>query len=505
MVRDLRRLADTTFDLLVVGAGIYGAIAAWDATQRGLSVALIDRGDFGGGTSFNSLKTLHGGLRSLQALDLRQMRLFIRERRAFARIAPHLVRILPYVIPTYRDVRRNAAVMRMALVINDLLARDRNEGLQDPLTHLPASHIISRRECLELSPAIDPEGVTGGAVWHDYQMPNADRMTLAFVLSACAAGAAAANYLAATRLVARGSRVEGVTAEDQLTGQAVDLRAAVVLNAAGPWAPLLTGTVPEAAGGPNPPRWSRAMNLVTRPFLDTHACGGVAGGRFIFAVPWRHVSIVGTSHATDEGGPEAPVARAHVEALLAEAREAFPRARLAYEDVRLVHRGLLPMVDTNRSGHVELLRESLVIDHRAQGVEGLVSMIGVRYTTARQTAADAVDAVFHVLGYPRPPACRTDQTPLVGGREVRQGSRPDEPLGPACTATVADLRHAVREESALRLSDAVIRRTDLGSAGHPGRQALERAARIMAAELGWSDEKMRDELADVDGVYGLPD
>ena len=95
MVRDLRRLADTRFDVLVVGAGIYGAAAAWDAAQRGLSVALIDRGDFGGGTSFHNHKTLHGGLRSLQAMNIRQMRRFIRERRALVRIAPHLVRPVP--------------------------------------------------------------------------------------------------------------------------------------------------------------------------------------------------------------------------------------------------------------------------------------------------------------------------------------------------------------------------------------------------------------------------
>src|SRR5919108_3070912 len=103
MVRDLRRLADTAFDVVIVGAGFYGAVAAWDAVLRGLSVALIDQGDFGSGTSFNNLKTLHGGLRSLQSLNFAQMRLFVRERRALARVAPHLVRPLPFVVPTYRN------------------------------------------------------------------------------------------------------------------------------------------------------------------------------------------------------------------------------------------------------------------------------------------------------------------------------------------------------------------------------------------------------------------
>src|SRR5262245_26541259 len=137
MVRDLRRLADTRFDVIVIGAGIYGATTAWDAAQRGLSVAVIDQDDFGSGTSFNNLKTVHGGLRSLAAGNLAQMRLFIRERRALARIVPHLVRPLGFVVPTTWHPLRSGPAWRTLLAINDLLARGRNDGLADPGTHLP--------------------------------------------------------------------------------------------------------------------------------------------------------------------------------------------------------------------------------------------------------------------------------------------------------------------------------------------------------------------------------
>src|SRR5262245_13064293 len=170
MQRDLRRLADTRFDLVIIGAGFYGAIAAWDATLRGLSVALVDKGDFGAATSFNNHKTLHGGLRSLQSMNFAQMRLFIRERRALARVAPHLVRVMPFVVPTYQHPRRSQSLMKVALAINDVVASDRHLGLTDPGLQLPASETVSRDECLRLNPVIDPEGVTGGAVWHDYQM-----------------------------------------------------------------------------------------------------------------------------------------------------------------------------------------------------------------------------------------------------------------------------------------------------------------------------------------------
>jgi glycerol-3-phosphate dehydrogenase len=170
MQRDLRRLADTRFDVVVVGAGFYGVAAAWDAAQRGLSVAVVDRGDFGAATSFNNFKTLHGGLRSLQSANLEQMRLFIRERRALARIVPHLVRPLPFVVPTTRHPKRSKLAMRVALAISDAVARDRNAGLADPGLHLPPSRVVSRDEALRLNPVVSADGVTGGALWYDYQM-----------------------------------------------------------------------------------------------------------------------------------------------------------------------------------------------------------------------------------------------------------------------------------------------------------------------------------------------
>jgi glycerol-3-phosphate dehydrogenase len=542
MVRDLRRLADTHFDLVVVGAGFYGAIAAWDATLRGLSVALIDKDDFGSGTSFNNLKTLHGGLRSLQAFNFPQMRLFIQERRALARVAPHLVRPLPFVVPTYRDPRRSAMLMRLALAVNDVVARDRNEGLRDPAIQLPRSEIISREDCLRLNPIIDRTGVTAGAVWHDYQVQNTDRMTLSFVLSAAEKNAATANYVRATRFLAAGSRVEGVRVAVRQTGDEFDVRGRAVLNAAGPWAAsLLSGLDSHAAPAVG---LSRAMNVITRPVVTGYACGGLARGRFLFVVPWRNVSILGTSHDAHEGSPEAlGVTRSDLEMFLADAHRAFPGAELTAADVRLVHRGLLPMISGSRN-HVQLLRESVVIDHREHNVHGLVSMFGVRYTTARHTAARAIDTVFKVLGHRDPPACRTAVTPVTGGdiedkesfvraagqhavhgapagaaqrlaltygtgyqavlQPMREYLELAEPLGRNCAVTGAEIVHAAQHESAVTLADAFIRRTEAGSAGHPGSDAIERAAYLMARYAGWNQRRAADEIADVESFYELP-
>lgn len=544
MVRDLRRLADTRFDLIVVGAGFYGAVAAWDATLRGLSVALIDQGDFGGATSFNNLKTLHGGLRSLQSMNLRQMRLFIRERRALARVAPHLVQPLAFVVPTYRHPARSALALGVALGINDVVSRDRHDGLPDPALHLPPGRIVSRAECLRLNPVIDPRGVTGGAVWHDYQMHNTDRMTLAFVLSAADAGAATANYVQAEALVGDGSRVTGVRVRDVLTGEGFEMAAAAVLNATGPWAASFLAALGERATAPAP-RLSRAMNLVLAQPRVAQACGGRVDGRFLFMAPWREVTLVGTSHDVHEGGPDAlTVSRQHLDAFVDDVRRAFPLADITAADVRMVHRGLLPMV-SGSGRDVRLLRESAVVDHATRGVHGLVSMFGVRYTTARATAARAIDVVFRQRGVREVPPSRTDQTSVVGGaiantgqfvravglRQVANvgadmlqrlartyGTAYDQVLQPLqqspalarrigvhCAVSAAEVLHATRHESAVRLSDALIRRTEAGSAGHPGDDAIANAAALMAREHGWDAQRTRDEIAAVERFYQLPD
>jgi len=544
MQRDLRRLADTKFDVVVVGAGFYGVTAAWDAAQRGLSVAIIDKDDFGAATSFNNLKTLHGGLRSLQAFNLPQMRLFIRERRALARILPHLVRPLPFVVPTTRNPRRSALAMRIALAISDAVARDRNHGLPDPGTHLPDSAIVSKDEALRMNPVVAPEGVTGGAVWYDYQMLSTDRVTLSFLLSAVDAGACAANYVQVHRFLQQNNRVFGVKVEDTLTKETFTIRGSVVVNAAGPWAASLLSGLPAKAQGAPPPRLSRAMNVITRKVVNDHACGGLVNGRYLFMIPWRDVSMLGTSHDAHEGtADQLTVSRWDLEAFLKDAREAFPHANLTMADVRLIHRGLLPMI-SGEGTHVRLMKESRVVDHSKHGLSGLVSMFGVRYTTARHTAQQAVDAVFRVLGHDTPPPCRTAETPLQGGsinrmdsflKAVTQrdidGIPPDtlkriattygtgydqvlqmardipalgRPLGRSCDVIGAEILYAARREMALKLSDALVRRTEAGAAGHPGADAVERAAAIMARAHGWDEGRTRNEVGEVEAFFRLP-
>jgi glycerol-3-phosphate dehydrogenase len=542
MQRDLTRLVDETYDLLVVGAGIYGVTIAWDAAQRGLSVALVDRDDFGAATSFNSHKTVHGGLRSVQQGNLSEMREFVRERRALSRIAPHLVHPLPFLVPTTRDPLRSRAAFRLALTLHNLVSCDRNDQ-PDPSKHLPAGRLLSRQECLRRYPELESAQITGGALWHDCQMYSTDRVIFAFVHSALRAGAAVANYVRVDEVCLRDGRVRHVAATDARGPTPIEIRARLVVNAAGPWAGGLVGRLPGHPLRLAAARLSKAMNLVTSRPAPPLALGGIARGRYLFQVPWRGRAVFGTSHEPFDGDADSlHVSSGDVEAFLRDVDEAFPGSRPERGDITLVHRGLLPMVSA-RGDHVKLLKQSQIRDHRADGVEGLISVLGVRYTTARHTAERAVDLACARLGRPGIP-CATSVTPLAGGaidnfdaylaqasagttslsrhdldrlvrsygsehgqivEAIERAPEDGHRLGPQCAVTRAEIRRAARQEMACTLADAVLRRTEAGSAGHPGAEALETAADVMAAEQGWDRARRRSELDAVEAVYRVED
>jgi glycerol-3-phosphate dehydrogenase len=538
--RDPRELANRSFDLLVVGAGIYGAAAAWDATLRGWSVALIDRGDIGSGTSFHNAKTIHGGVRSLQRGRIAEVREYVRERRTLSRLLPHLVHPQPFVIPTTRSPRQHWLPLGAYFALHDIVAFDRNNSV-DPERQLATSRLVSREECLRIHPFVDPATVTGGLVWHDCQMYNSDRVTLAFARSAAERGAVVANYVEAASLLRDGTRVHGAALRDVLTGETFDVRASVVLLAVGPWTEVLLRSL--APGHRTVfPALSRAMNVVFNPVVGSHALGGSARGRYFFLAPWRQVTIGGTSHDPHHDSPDHLTATAAtVQPLIDDLRAAFPGLTLGIDDLRLVHRGLLPASRVD-GDDVTLLRASPIRDHRADGYEGLVSMTGVRYTTARHTAERAIDRAFACTGTVPPPSTSAT-TPLDGGeipdyaafvvtssgpspagvpaesaqRVMRSyGTRQAEvralwtkdaalarPLSSSCAVTRGEVLYAAREEMAMTLADAVLRRTEAGSAGHPGRDALEAAADILAEVQQWPPTRTAEEIRRVEEAYRL--
>ena len=423
MKRDLNALADTTHDLLIVGGGIHGSIAAGDAVLRGLSVALIERADFGGATSANSLRIVHGGLRYLQTADFKRMRESIRERRAFLRVAPHLVRPLGFLVATHGASTRGRAAMRVAMAVADLIGLDRNRGL-GRMRHLPAGRLVSRARCIELCPLLENDAMTGGAIWHDAQTIDSERLTLSFLLSATEEGLAAANYVEARELIVEQGRVRGARVIDHLAGERFEIRAHTVLNAAGPWVERLVGA---PAGSTDAPRMALGINLVVnRPpsalavgfpsrtsAREDPVCGG---GRYLFMTPWRERTLIGTAYRPWREDPDAMrVGEEFIHAFVDECNDACPALGLSLPDVSAYHRGLVWLKGREEPGLAGTLADRpRIVDHERDGLPGVISMSGVKYTTARSVAEAAIDRVAAHVGRDVD-LCRTATTPVYGG------------------------------------------------------------------------------------------
>src|SRR5262245_19064482 len=271
-------LVSVTYDVLVIGGGIYGLTVAADAAQRGLSVALVERNDFGSGASFNHLRTIHGGLRYLQTLDISRALESIEERRTLARIAQQYLRPLAFVLPLTSAFIKGPMMMRAGLLLDAVVASGRNLDVPEPL-RLPAGHVLSADEARRRFPALGGSATHGAAVWHDYVMTEADRLTLAWGLAAARAGATLANYADATSLRVDGRRVIGARVVDRLSSASTDVAARVVVNATG--ADIDRLLTPGQLQTRTP--MLKAMNLVTRLIAGDAAVGGLtASGRALF-------------------------------------------------------------------------------------------------------------------------------------------------------------------------------------------------------------------------------
>jgi glycerol-3-phosphate dehydrogenase len=544
MKRNLERLANHKFDILVIGGGIHGAITAWDAVLRGLSVGLIERGDFGSGTSQNSLKIIHGGLRYLQDGSLSRIRTMARERTTWMKIAPHLIHPLACLIPTTQKMSRSRLSMGFALKTNDILSFDRNYQY-DPEKEILDGMIVSQRELSRILPGYDVSTSTGGAVWYDAQIYNSERLLLEFILSAADAGAEVANYVEAISFLQKDNRIFGVRARDYQTGQIFDIQSKLVINCAGAWMDCLLEKLALRSGYVT----SVAMNVIVNQVWSEVAVGLTSqpvNGKppqVLFIVPWRNKSIIGTCHIPWREGPHTfKLNEVIVQEFIDQINSAHPALKLSPGDVQHVNWGFLPVSrgDANIQP-VRLARDGVAIDHQKKdGISGLISILGVKYSTARLVAEQAVDLALNQLGM-KSKKCQTHMTQIKGGkiedfraflrkallkvprvinersithlvntygseyprlvesmlRQPDLARRIDRPL----PVTVAELEHAVHDEMALTLADVIRRRTEVGSMGLPSLSTLQKCASLMSREFQWSSERQQQEIKLVIQTY----
>ncbi len=518
-------MEEEQFDLLVIGGGITGAGVARDAAMRGLRTALVDKGDFGAGTSSQSSRLIHGGLRYLEHRHWRLVFEASRERRTLLRIAPHLVWPRSFLFPVYDDGRVPRWKLGAGLWLYDLLALFRNVNRHERL---------SKRELLRAEPGLRSRGLKGGARYFDAQCDDA-RLTLANVRDAHRQGAAVANYARVDRIDKVDGQARGAEITDLVTGEGLRLRAHVVVNATGPWTDALRRDV----DGDEPIlRTSKGAHVaVLRRRVGNHEALTLTSpidGRVMFIIPWGDLSYIGTTETEGPTRPDDVRADADdVVYLLRSANAVFPGARLTPEDVVATWAGLRPLVrslDGQDPGSVS--REHRVLDGRS----GLISIVGGKLTTYRVMAADTVDRVaarLHEMdGRPAARRAPTDREPLPGGqarnpevlvedaeqegvsravaehlvrahgsetpavvRLARERRELADPVVPELPVLRAELVHCMRREMAITLGDLLIRRTHVfhRAAGHAADQAPA-VAELAASEMGWDRERVDAEL-----------
>jgi len=511
---------DEPWDVIIIGGGATGLGTAVDAASRGYRTLLLEKVDFAKGTSGRSTKLVHGGVRYLQQGNISLVREALYERGLMFDNAPHLVTNLAFVVPRYKWWE--GPFYGIGLKLYDLLAGKLN---------LAPSRSLAPAETIDLIPNLELEGLDGGTKYHDGQFDDA-RMCTTLVRTAIDHGAAILNHAPVTSLLqSEQGHVEGVEFCDAETGNRYQARGAAIINATG----VFSDTVrrmdePEADRIIEP---SRGVHLVLdKSFLQGKTAVMVPhtdDGRILFVIPWHDRCLVGT---TDEKAPkpvlEPRASEDEIEFILRNAARYLDRDPKR-SDVLSVFAGLRPLVRRDGQSTKQISREHEVIVSR----NGLVTIVGGKWTTYRKMAADVMDHAIDVGGLERRP-CVTENLRLRGWLDRSDPAMPNDDwlrvYGADATevAAVCDsvegghqalhprlpyprgvVLHAVRYELARTVEDVLARRTralvlDAAAAA----EAASDVASMMATELNrdaaWTQQQV-DSFVALAAEYQLSD
>ncbi len=517
---DLRRLADETWDVLIVGGGIVGAGALLDATSRGLKAALIEQDDVASGTSSRSSRLIHGGLRYLEQMHVGLVREALHERARLLQLAPHLVRLESFLFPLYGRPVVTRAFFEAGLTMYDVLGSAKSGGRH---RHLGLA------ETLEFAPNLRRKDLRGSMLYHDGMEDDA-RYALGVLLTARQKGGVAVTRTRATAALHDGDRVAGATVRDELTGATFDVRAATVLDATGVW-----GSTPDRPFGREGATFNVLPSRGSHLVIDRDRIpvkGGVTiriPGKVVFLVPWPRQWVIGTTDDPYRGPVDRPSATAaDVDRILGALNGAFD-LDVTREDILGTFAGLRPLVaPSNASTTVKVSREHRV----AVEGKGLVRVSGGKYTTYRLMARDAIDAVLASDARHRPTgtatiritgaADRADLDALVAGlaHEPGVGVEAAQSLvdrhGTAATDVLAmgrerdlvrplvdghpfleaEVAWAAERELAMSLDDVLTRRMRLAmTLRDRGASIAPRVVAIAGEVLGWDEDRRAAEAA----------
>jgi glycerol-3-phosphate dehydrogenase len=504
-------LTDADYDVVIVGGGMAGAGAARDLALRGISVALLDKGDFASGTTARSSKLVHGGLRYLELFDFGLVRESLAERERLARLAPHLVRPLPFLVPIYRDSSRGLIKVRVGLKVYDWLTPGRDRERY---------RVLKAVDALSLEPSIRPDDLRGAGYYFDGLLLYPERLCLENVLSACRHGARAFNYAQVEEFRRDGAgTITGLRVRDLLGGGVVTLGARLVVNATGPWVDDLRALAGVRDRGEHVLRRTKGIHCLLPRLTERAIYHSTGDERMIFVIPWREFSLVGTTDTDFDGDLDRVHAtREEVDYLLREVRHAVPDPRVVPEEVAYTYAGVRPLSFEAGRRASDVSRAHTVVEEAGGR---FLSVTGTKLTCFRSLAEQLGDRVARTLG--RPSAGRTARLTLDGADEeaglVEAHTWMDVSADVAATGLSAEtlatlvslygrghrrvldlagkvpqLHHAVQDELTVSLQDFLLRRTGIGTSRCQGRDCADAIARRMAPLLGWSPRRLEAEL-----------
>ncbi|MCX7678442.1 MAG: glycerol-3-phosphate dehydrogenase/oxidase [Spirochaetes bacterium] len=544
MKRFIEDYDGSQFDVIIIGGGISGAAVAYEAASRGLSVALVEKSDFGGATSAATSKLIHGGLRYLATGEILLVRESLRERRILENIAPNFVYPVPFMFLTgNRFLSQRRWIIEMGMIVYEMLSFDKG-WTWDKSKRIPRHSIISARRVLELEPHVKRKGLTGAAIYYDCMSIFPERLTLAFIKSAVKYGAKVANYAKVESfLFDHNKHVAGVAVRDLLTGKTVELRGKLTINCGGPWADIILG-IAHKKPKDEILRRSEGIHIITRKLVNSHiVTGPTKDGKHFFVIPWRDHSLIGTTDKEYVGSPdEWRVTKKSIEELLDTVNENFGNFEtIRYGDVLYAYGGLRPLVEDQTKDVYESSRKYEIYDNAKDGLENLITVEGGKYTTSRNLAVSVMKVVAKKIKKPIGksishsqylagceitdieafveksisensdfPPRTVDYLARIYGTELpnvlaiaRSNKGLAQPLN-RDGEMLAQVMYAVRNEMAKTLKDIVLRRTGIATLGNPGDEVLAKVARIAAKELKWDASRQAKELAETKRALEVP-
>jgi glycerol-3-phosphate dehydrogenase len=504
-------VAGEKFDVVVIGGGINGAGIAREAALAGYRTLLVERLDFGGGTTSRATRLIHGGLRYLEHGELGLVHESLADREDLVRTAPHLVRPLRLLVPVYAGDARPAWKIRAGLALYDALSFRKS---------LPRHRAVARRDIDRDAPGLNRGGLRAAYTFYDAQVQFPERLAIEAVRDLTDAGGVALNHTSCVGLVSPAHVLSGVKLRDEISGETFAVEAKVAVNAAGPWVDeVLAGSDAERheplIGG------TKGSHLVVEwPGAPKQAIFATAkqDGRPFFILPWYRYTLIGTTDVRYDGDPSA--ARCTVDELrylIDEATRLFPASPLMKEQVLYTYSGVRPLPYAPGRDESSITRSHFIVDHvKRGGPTGLLSIVGGKLTTYRslsrltlraigkhvapsgavvRAAADAGGWTLEAGG------ATSDPLALYGPRadEVRALIDADAALGvPICEhnpEVLAQVAYAVEREDAATLGDVLLRRLPCGWSACHGLDGAERVAGIMAERLGWDEARGVVEVA----------